>query len=178
MVATFLRAELDSPRFREALLAFVDDVALITRPDLDDAEENAARARALDGYRGWFRRVWLFHGFPHDVEWSRVALTRDEVLSILYIDWDWWVEVSAGTRRPLDAARRIRDGLVPGVTAEEHERVAGGTLIVVTNPQRAKFVLVEGHARLTAFALAPQRVPDELEVLLGVSPAIEEWSLF
>ena len=190
VVATFLRAELESPRYREPLVALLErdrrKVAVVVRPNLEDAEENAYREMLLDGYRGWLRREGLFDGFPEGVEWSRVLLTREEVLSILYIDWDWWLTISAGTRRPVDAAERIRRGLVPGVSAEGHEpiaaRFAGNDpppeLIVATNAARTKLVLVEGHVRLTAYALFPHYLPDELEVLLGSSEEIDRWSEF
>lgn len=123
----------------------------------------------------------LFHGFPDDIAWFRAALTPDEVLAIRYIDWDWWLRISDGTRLATAAADRIRDGLVTGVTAEGHEPIAARLrdgsaqdLIVVGPP----LVLVEGHVRLTAYALFPEYLPPELEVFLGKSPRIEEWSEF
>ena len=47
---------------------------------------------------------------------------------------------------------------------------------MVTSPERAKLVLLEGHVRLTACAAFPELLPDELETYLGVSPRIGEWS--
>jgi hypothetical protein len=74
----------------------------------------------------------------------------------------------------------IRAGEIAGVTAEEHEPILARPreLIAVTNPAHAPIVLVEGHVRLTAYALYPERLPDELEILLGVSEAIAAWSEF
>ena len=51
-------------------------------------------------------------------------------------------------------------------------------LIAVTTPAHEPIVLVEGHVRLTAYALFPERLPDELELLLGISEAITGWSEF
>ena len=31
---------------------------------------------------------------PLEIDWSRAALTPDEVLAIRYINWDWWLVVS------------------------------------------------------------------------------------
>lgn len=153
VAAAFLRAELESPRFREDVLA---------------------------GRRGW-RMGGLFHGFPDEVAWFRVALTPDEVLAILYIDWDWWLRISDGTRLATVAAERIRrEG-----EAEEHRPIAArlrngsaNELIVVCPPARSPLVLVEGHVRLTAYALFPEYLPSGLEVFLGESPEIERWSEF
>jgi hypothetical protein len=189
MVATFVRGELESPRFGGRLLALLGDdgkdASLLTRPNLGDLEENAYRESLLDRCRSWTRREGLFGGFPHDVEWFRVALSPDEVLAILYIDWDWWLAVSGGTRLPAEAARRIRCGEVPGTTAEGHEAIAARLraredheLIAVAPCDHSKLVLLEGHVRLTAYALFPDTLPAELEILLGVSDQITGWWAF
>ena len=39
-------------------------------------------------------------------------------------------------------------------------------------------VLVEGHARLTAYALFPHYLPAKLEILLGVSDEMPRWCQF
>lgn len=187
MIAVFLRAELDSGRYGEKLRGFLarDGRApeVLRRPNLADPELNDYRRRLLDEYRAYERRDGLFGGFPQQVDWFRAALSRDEVLDILYINWDWWLTISDGTRRPRDAARRIRDGLVPGSTVEEHEPLAAALrgnplppeLIVATTTAHSPLVVVEGHFRLTAYALFPHYVPDELEILLGVSDDMAEW---
>ena len=189
MVAAFVRAELESPRFRDQVLALLaadgKDASLVVRPNVEDADENAYRDSLLDRYRGWTRRDGLFNGFPHDVEWFRAPLTPAELLSILYIDWDWWSKISGGTRRPLDAARRIRSGEVPGATVEGNEAIAARPragddheLIVVAPRDQSRLVLLEGHVRLTAYALFPDALPAELEILLGLSDELAGWSNF
>ena len=187
MIAVFLCAELDSSRYRERLRGWLArdgrDHDVLRRPDLGDPGANDYRRGLLEEHRAYERREGLFGGFPQRVEWFRAALGRDEVLDILYINWDWWLTISDGTRRPRDAARRIRDGLVPGSTVEEHEPLAAalcGTprppeLIVATTPAHLPLVLVEGHFRLTAYALFPDYVPDDLEILLGVSDEMVGW---
>lgn len=156
VAATFRRGELRSPRFRDEIRA---------------------------GRRGW-RVGGLFDGLPDDIEWQRVALSPDEVLGIRYIDWDWWLRISDGTRSPVVAARRIRAGLVPGAIADsESERIARRLqsddpppeLIAVATPT-GPMVLVEGHVRLTSYALFPEFLPLRLEILLGISERVGEWS--
>lgn len=153
--AVFLRGELQSPRFRDDVLA---------------------------GTRGW-RVGGLFDGLPFGIEWHRVALVPDEVLAIHYIDWNRWLLLSGGTRSARDAAARIRAGLVEGVDAESHEPIAARLraddpppeLIAVAAPGEP-LVLVEGHVRLTAYALYPEYLPPRLEILLGLSERMSEWS--
>jgi hypothetical protein len=190
VLASFLRAELDSPRWGDRLLELLreDDVAesVLRTPDLTDADECAYRALLLDRHRAWLRREGLFEGFPQRVDWSRVALAPDEVLAIRYINWDWWLRISDGTRRPVDAAARIRRGDVAGITAEEHKPIAGrlhaaeppAELIAVALPGRSQLVAVEGHVRLTAYALYPQYLPAELEIFLGTAPDMHRWTEF
>jgi hypothetical protein len=190
VIAVFLRAELDSERWRDRLLELLRGdgaaVSVVATPNLHDERESAYRASLLDRHRGWLRREGLFHGFPNDVEWTRVALTPDEVVAIRYINWDWWLRVSGGTRRPLDTARRIRAGEVPGADLASDEAIAARLrsadpppeLIAVAMPGESQLVAVEGHVRLTAYALFPHYLPDELEILLGTAPAMDRWSLF
>jgi hypothetical protein len=159
------------------------DEALLHRPDLESTTDNGRRRVLLEEHRAYGRRAGLFFGFPQRVTWHRAALSPDEVLEILYINWDWWLRLSGGSRRPTDAALRIRAGEVPGVTAAEHEPIAEAVataepLIAATTPALSRLVLVEGHVRLTALALFPDRLPEELEILLGISDEMEGWSEF
>jgi hypothetical protein len=154
---TFRRAELASPRFRDEILA---------------------------GRRGW-RIGGLFDGLPDDLDWHRVGLAPEEVLAIRYIDWDWWLRVSDGTRSPREAARRIQARLAGGVEAEGLRPIAARLasddpppeLIAVATPE-SPLVLVEGHVRLTSYALYPEYLPPRLEILLGISERAHEWSCF
>ena len=185
MIAAFLCGELRG-RYGEKIRTLARaDLDLLLDPDTHDAEANDVRRRILEEHRAYERRDGLFLGFPRAVDWHRAALSRDELLDIRYIDWDWWLTVSAGTRSARVAAQRIRSGAVPGQTAEEDEPIAaalagGGEppLIAVTTPAHAPLVLVEGHVRLTAYALFPEYVPDELEILLGISDEMPGWCQF
>lgn len=152
---TFRRGELASPRFRDDVLA---------------------------GRRGW-RIGGLFHGFPEQLDWQRVALTPDEVLAIRYIRWHWWLKISGATRSPREAARRMRLRPVSGFDVEYHRPIAARlrsgdppSELIAVRTSGGPLVLVEGHVRLTAYALFPDYLPAELEVLLGVSEAVAGWS--
>jgi hypothetical protein len=177
MITVFLRGELESERFGDKLRAMLG-----TR-ELDDVDE-ACRRALLEDHRAYESRDGLFGGFPRDVDWYRAELTRDEVLDILFIDWSWWLELSGGTRSAREAARRIRAGeltrLTAEVTPDEHEPylTSPSELIAVTTPTKEKLVLVEGHVRLTAYALFPNRVPDALEILLGIAEDMANWCQF
>jgi hypothetical protein len=188
MIALFLRTELHSTRWQDDLRVLMERAGLpdraVTAPDLGDDAENRARLRLLTQQRGYGTRTEIFEGFPDDVCWQWMVITPAELAGVRYIEYDYWVELSGGTRLAVDAARRIRAGVAPfGVPNDGLLRmaqaVAGGarfpSLILVTTGLGGDLVLLEGHARLTAFMLARDRLPPELEVLVGSSPTMTRW---
>src|SRR6266540_5736305 len=188
MIALFLRTELSAARFRDDLQALLERAGLpkriITDPDLDNAAENQACQQLLTQHRDYGTRTGLFQGFPFDVRWAWMAVTPTDLAAVRYVDYDYWVELSGGTRLAADAAPRIRAGVAPfGVSSEwalgMAEAVAGGArfppLILVTTGSSAGLVVLEGHCRLTAYMLCPDRLPPELEVLVGSSPGVAGW---
>jgi hypothetical protein len=188
MVALFLRSELSSARFGDVLRALLKRAGLperlLTAPDLGDDAANQARLRLLTQHRGYGTRTELFGDFPDDVRWQWMAVTPAELARVRYIDYDYWIELSGGTRLATDAARRIRAGVaVFGVpnngVLEMAEAVRQGArfppLILVTTGPGGDLLVLEGHARLTAFMLGRDELPPELEVLVGSSPAMTRW---
>ena len=185
MIALFLRTELPAARFRDTLRALLQSHGLpesvITDPDLGDDAENQVRLRLLTEHREYGTRTGLFEGFPDDVSWQWMAITSAELVTVRYLDYDYWVELSGGTRLAVDAAPRIRAGVAPfGVPSDwalgMAREVARGArfppLILVTTGPGGDLVVLEGHARLTAYMLARDQLPPELEVLVGSSPAM------
>jgi hypothetical protein len=187
MVLAFLRAELASARFADDVLAALArvglDRTLVDRADLNDAEGNRRRREVLEDHRGPRRgpAAGVFGGFPDDVSWSWAALTAEELADVRYIHWDYWLEVSGGTRRPADAiARMRREWDDPSDEVRQiADAVARGSLppeiIVVGRPPGRDLVVLEGHVRLTGLLLRPEQLPSEVKVLLGTSPRIAEW---
>lgn len=81
MIATFLRGELGSSRFRVSLEEALAKLGLTTKvvecPNLDDDPENEARRELLVTYRGWGQEESLFGGLPVDsIEWSGLSLLK------------------------------------------------------------------------------------------------------
>jgi hypothetical protein len=191
MVALFLRTELPAARHRADLRALLERDGLpehvITDPHLGDDAENRSRLRLLTRHRGYGSRTELFDGFPDDVRWQWMAITPAELATVRFINYDYWVELSGPTRLAADAAPRVRAGIAPfGVPSDwalgMAQAVVGGArfppLILVTTGPGGGLVVLEGHARLTAFMLAYDRLPTELEVLVGTSPAMTSWGLW
>jgi hypothetical protein len=169
VVASFLRAELASDRFggelRAALARAGADETLVTEADLDDPDANERRRAVLGDYRGNYLGQAL-----DDLTWRRVELEAPEVLEIRFIAWDYWLEITGGSRLPADAAARLR---VEGERPEP--RSVSEPLIVVRAGAGERLVVVEGHVRLTALAMSPETIPAHVEILLGEGESVRGW---
>jgi hypothetical protein len=170
VLEAFVRGERDSPRWGERVR------------ELEELHGGNVRA-ILEDHRAWLRREGLFFGFPDDVQWFRAALKPDEVLDILFIDWKWWLRLTGATRRPLDAARLMSSGAIPGAPVEEEDEViarhaATNSELIAVRAPGSYLVLLEGHVRLTAYALFPRYLPTELEIYLGESARMADWSQY
>jgi len=169
VVAAFLHAELDSDRFgaelRAALARAGADETLVTAADLDDRAANERRRTVLGDYRGDYLGTVL-----DDLSWRRAELEPREVLEIHFIAWDYWLDITGGSRLPGDAAARLRaEGERP-----THTRVAGPLIVVRAGPGE-RLVVVEGHVRLTALAMSPETIPVDVEILLGEGESVRRW---
>lgn len=191
MIAVFLGQEYASrtrygATLNAALAAEGAAASLITAPDLTDPVANDHRRRVFAMYRGYGTgQPSYLTDFPATgVEWFWATATPAEMLAVRYIRYDYWTELSAGSRSPVVAAQRIRAGETAfAVSNDGFLRLAdhlegGGTMpppILVTATEGADHVVLEGHARVTAWALVPHTLPPALVVLVGSSPAIAAW---
>src|SRR5215471_11489326 len=91
MIAVYVQTEANSSRFRADIQAHARreriDPRILHTPDWRDAQENASRRAILGAHRGYGRNEGFFQGFPADVRWERVALTREELEQVRYIDY-------------------------------------------------------------------------------------------
>jgi hypothetical protein len=191
MVALFLRCDLGAARFQAGLRAELERAGLperiVTDPRLEDETENLARRRVLERHHGYGESTGLFDGFPSDVRWEWMAIAPQELARVRYVDYDYWVELSGGSRLATDAAPLVRAGVAPlGVPGDWAlnlarplvEGVRFPPLILVTDGRPDGLVVLEGHARLTAYMLEPRALPPEVEVLVGTSPEMSRWGLY
>ncbi len=168
MILEYLRAEYRSERFSEEIKTAMKELLLnesiILSADLKSADENISRKKLLGEYRGYCQNRELFERFPQEITWSLCRFSRGDLNSIRYIKYSYWDELSRGTHSPLTAAQTIRDGVeiynqsnAGCVKAAEYIK-SGGKLprpIFLTSDFE-HFVIVEGHLRMTAFALVPE----------------------
>lgn len=159
----------------------------LTDPDFGDPTANAERRRVFSRYRGYGAGVTSYlTDFPDTgVAWNWIALTPDELLASKYNGYPGspWMLMSQDTRDPRAAAARIRTGEIADSESQVFSNLSvelrrGLTVpppILVSADGGETRVILEGHTRITAFALAPETIPAETQVILGTSPAVAKW---
>jgi hypothetical protein len=96
--------------------------------------------------------------------------------TVRYLDYDYWTGFSGGTRPAADGARRLGpwQDQPPGSGCRQiAEDLRDGrlppTIIVLGEPGPANLVVLEGHKRLAGLLVCPQRLPAEMDVMLGLT---------
>ncbi len=188
MILAFLRAEIDSSRYREFITQNLArtgfEERLIDSPNLADERENNARERLLC-YRGW-PNTYLFQGFPRDVTWRRVLLEARDFEAIRYIDdthiGGHWVNLSDGTRLVTVGARNLRqrpasqDTQQISAIAEQIRTGRRFPELIAVQANDASLILLEGHSRATAYVM--EEFFDGVEALVVSSPSMPDWSFY
>jgi hypothetical protein len=186
MVASFLQGELSRERFGPAIRVQLMSIGapdeLLTRPDLGDPRSNEIRANVLGATRGYREDRELFEFFPSDVRWVKALLAPDELARVRYIEYSYWNEISGGSRLPADAARRIRAGVEAfGVPNQRLVSLAGAIAcgerfppLILAGVTADELVCLEGHVRLTGYALAS--FPFDVECFVGTAPTMGRWA--
>lgn len=178
MILEYLRAEASSERFsddiQETMKRLALDETILSSADLQSDDENRKRRELLGSFRGYGRNQSMFERFPVITDWKLCSFSREDLEQIRYIDYSYWNELSGGTHRPVDAAERIRKGICIYGQSNEGFRNAASyirngetfpTMFFLTADFKS-YVIVEGHLRMTAYAMAPDYFHD-VKVIVG-----------
>ncbi len=191
MIAEFLRQEYAhleryGARIDECLCEEGVSLYRITSPDVSNPVQSDEWRRVFARYRGYGTgNPSYLTDFPATgVAWNWISISPDELLNSQYIQYDYWTELSGGTRSPRVAAERILSG-------QSESQADASTLVELAGKLRAGFqvpplilvsadgghtrVILEGHSRITAYALAPETIPTPMNVILGTSSEIARW---
>lgn len=176
MVRAFLSAELHSPRFSPALKRHIRQLGLTPRSVLAPATSARTRWSLLRRHR-----PGMMKSLPTDCRWYLATLELNDWSRVRYMNHPDWKRLSGPTRRVDQAARHLR-------SRGEHDRLRHRVeemivemkhgqryepIILVTNVHRRRFVILEGHARVTAYAT--RQVKHEGGVIIGVTQKIHRW---
>jgi hypothetical protein len=188
MAAVFLKAEIASKRFGQEIMTLLrcDGMSrrVLDAPDISNTAENAYRRQFLGVFRGYRQKRALFEDFPEEVAWYRAALSGEEVTRVKYVNYSYWNEISGGSRLPIEAVKAIQAGCeIYGQRNDNFLEAAQALrkgvrfpeLILIGASLNAELIVLEGHVRLTAYLLAPECLPNPLEVIIGFAPAFARW---
>lgn len=189
VVAEFLLAEINSPRFSEGLVNALDgkSKSVLTNPDLNNECDNKFRKKLLGVGRGFGLDKALFEGFPKDVEWHKAIIEKEELIKIKYINYGFWNKLTSKTRSSKKAIQNIKSGIkFSGIDFvnfnEVGEKVRDNgsfpRIIVVSRFEKTPLIVLEGHTRLTAYLLNIEHVPQCLEIFVGFSRKLNRWKYF
>ena len=180
MVAEFLKAEVSSDRFSPQILKYLLsnnlDKDILLNPNLENEIENSHRLKLLKEYRGYQNNQHIFEGFPHDTKWYLATITKEELLKVQYINWDYWLEISDNTRLPSVVSQNINSEKLPKDKEIDRfikvsEIIKSGKilpkLILISTDFNSKLVVLEGHVRLTAMALVSDFLPENIKVIIN-----------
>ncbi|MGI6423524.1 MAG: hypothetical protein ACOX0X_02840 [Candidatus Dojkabacteria bacterium] len=190
VVSIFLKGELKSKRFskdiEKALKKVNTTISIIQNPKIDNPQENKLRIDILEETRGYSSRKGLFEGFPKDIKWYRTYVSREFLLNkVFYINYDYWIELTNGSRLPKDAIEKIQkndkvfnisyENLLEASEYLKKNRLFDEIILV---SDKKKFVVLEGHLRLTVYALNKEILPKQISVIIGISDNMREWGNF
>jgi len=188
MVYEFLKMEIDSERYNEPLEAILSKLCIskdiIKNGNIMSKQENSLRIKVLKIFRGYRNRE-IFENFPKNIEWVWTEFSNEDLSKIIYIEYCYWNELSNYTGSPLDAAKTILSGKtvydVPNDRAiEAAEKIKAGykfpPMIFLTDKTEKRYIILEGHCRMTAYGLAPDSFQN-VSVLLGycTGKELDKW---
>lgn len=179
MVYEFLNMEIASYRYVEQIKAVLEELNIdrdiITNGNIKSEQENALRTEILGRFRGYKKNEELFENFPTKIDWVWTVFDKEDISKIIYIEYSYWNELSNYTGSPLEAAKTILSGKtvydVPNDNAiEAAQRLKEGykfpPLIFLTDKSENRYIILEGHGRMTAYGLVPALFQN-VSVLLG-----------
>jgi len=191
VIFNFLKAEINSKRFgkriRDALKKDEKSKSVITNSNLENKRENRYRKKLLGNVRGFGKNKELFENFPNDIKWYKVSIEKQELKKVNYIDYSYWNELSNGTRSPVQAAKNVKAGVkIFGVSNEGFFEILSEIkkgkkfppMIFVAKNKISRIVVLEGHARLTAYFMEQKYIPKTMEVIIGYSNEIIDWDFY
>lgn len=166
MILEFLKGEIQSVRFQNKLNKMIHKFSIsneiIFNGDIKNSAENNNRRRILGEFRGYPNRD-MFEGFPKISKWLYVKFDRDDLEKMNYINYSYWNELSSNTYKPLIAAERIQKGIeIYGISNKpfwdgvEYLKSRQFPPVILIACGDMEYVIIEGHSRMTVYALDPQ----------------------
>jgi len=176
MVAAFLKAEIDSPRWRNYILTRLAQDGrprtIIDSPELDDVPENEYRASLLS-YRG-YRQNAIFSGFPENTRWQTALLEPTDCRNLRVMKSPEWTTLSATSRTASDVVKSLTSGKTQHALLTQVlgavERLRAGEILpemILVSTSVNDLIVMEGHVRTMAILFSDRHT--EFPAVIGTS---------
>jgi len=173
VIAGFLRNEFYEPDFDRDRAKFD---ALVTNPDLKDAQQNALRRALL-----FRRRGHMWRELPPDTQWWRVQPGPEDIQRIRIFARAHWLWIGRGDFRAETIVRRIRTREYPSRVenfVRKIQRIRGsitrtgdtGPVLLIGIDDANPVVVLEGNHRVAAALLDSYERFAGLNFYCGYSP--------
>ena len=189
VVLNFLTGELQSERFKKQLKNTLKDLKtteqIITKPNLNNHKENNLRKEVLGEFRGYKKNLDLFENFPNIQSYNLCEFSSEDLKNIYYMNYSYWNELSNNTHSPLEAIKNIQNNIeiynvsnkpfIDGKNALEKNKTFL-PMIFLTHDYKT-FIVLEGHSRITIYALNQQFFKNvKCFVLKCSKKELEKWN--
>jgi hypothetical protein len=180
MIALFLKEELFSKRFSKKLLKVINrlnvDTNIISNYDLNNNNENEIRKEILKAYRGYGNNTEIFKDFPSNINWYWCELKIQDILNIKFIDYDYWTDLTNGTRYIKDSKENILNGkeiygvsnkpFIDGANYIKEGNKFEPLILLASIKNNDEIIVLEGHSRLASMSLVLDYI-DKIDALVG-----------
>lgn len=167
MLLEYLKSEINSKRFGERLKKTLNELNIskdiLLNGNLENKYENEQRKTIMEKFRGYPTED-IFERFPKELKWFYVQFEEGDIDKIFYLNWEYWNEISNSTSKPTVASKNIYNGVeIYGVSNEpyfkglkylENNNKFNPIIAITCNGER--FVLIEGHSRMTVYGMKPE----------------------
>lgn len=167
MLLEFLKSEINSKRFSERLEKTLTEINtskdIIINASLENEHENSQRKLIMKKFRGYPTED-IFERFPKELKWFYVEFEEGDIDKVFYLNWEYWNEISNFTSKPTEAAKNIYNGVeiydvsnepyFKGLEYLESNNKFNPIIALTCNGE--KFILIEGHSRMTVYGMKPE----------------------
>lgn len=169
MILNYLQCEVHSDRYEEEIAGILAEMKLdekiITEGQLENEAENQVRKEILHRFRGYDESD-MFENWPQVFEWNYAEFDNEDTRNFYYINYCYWNDISKDTGSPYEAAKTVADGVriydVPNdrliATAKRLDESDFPPLFLITADYK-KYLIIEGHIRMTGYAIADCKRP-------------------
>ena len=167
MLLEFLKCEVTSKRFSPKLNKTLEELNLtqdiILKANLNNSQENEQRKLIMNKFRE-YPIGDIFENFPKEIKWFYVEFEEGDFEKIYFLNWPCWNERTNNSAKPKDAAKNIFNGIefddisneifFKGLEYLENGNKFSPIIAITCNEE--KYVLIEGHSRVTVYAMKPE----------------------